>query len=514
MIKINDCNKKLFYYVSNVKAGTLTIIDGSCNSIIKNIFVGKRPFKLAVMDKNKICVACDRSNSISVVDCLSFNASKIYVPNDGNIEIDRLNKKIFISNTSEINVYDIMAEKIISNIIGFLSITSLKLSHDSSKLYVLDKLLSELRIYSTVNSKLIYSFKNLGINPGYFLIAEDNKTVYISMENNGENINHHDILKLDVYKNKLEPLDLPKGSIIAGMLIKGSILYAANKGLNRIELINIDTYKAYGFILTSMPQPNRICITDDETKLLVTNRNNGGAGSIDIIDSATNHLMSRVLMDSEDSQPFDVVSISIDLPEIDNIPTAITDLMYTKEPLTIITKKVFACYRENIYFSNISISLSKHKYSSYIIEKIKFEKGVIVNGSEVRTDIAEMPGFSRIQFLLRITYTIYYLENSENDFSLRGFLEKNQDIIVTIPKERDVKEFELKLKSTTKLINTPSLVDNVVGFKVRTSLEVKIIGEDEISLEPIEEHYETFLGFSGSIFPEGTVLPYLDELDE
>ena len=47
--------------------------------------------------------------------------------------------------------------------------------------------------------------------------------------------------------------------------------------------------------------------------------------------------------------------------------------------------------------------------------------------------------------------------------------------------------------------------------------EIKIIGEDEIILEnaekiidTVEEQYETFLGCSGSIFPEGTVIPYLD----
>lgn len=505
--------------MSNVKAGLLTIIDGSCNSIVKNIFVGIRPFKIAVMDNNKICVACDRSNSISVVDCLSNEVSRICIPNDGNIEIDKLNQKMFISNTSEIIVYDIVAGKIVSNIIGCLSITSFKLSRDGKKLYVLDKLLSEFRIYSTVNFKLIYSIKNLGTNPGYFLISKDDKTAYVSIANNGQDINHYDILKLDIYKKKLTLLSLPKGSIIAGMLLKGSILYAANKGLNRIELINIDTYKAYGFILTSMPQPNRICITDDETKLLVTNRNDGGRGSLDIIDTTTNHLITRVLMDSHNSQPYDVVSVLMSVREISSIPVAITDLKSPKG-LLIITKKVFSCYRENIDFPNIVINLSENNNLSYNLEKIEFKNGVIVKGSETKTTIVEMPGFSRIQFTLRITYIIYYLDHDGNGYDFQGFLEKNVDIIVAIPKERDVNEFELMLKNTTKLIRTPSLIDNVVRFAVTTSLEIKIIGEDEISiptfeekLESIEEHFETFLGFSGSIFPEGTAFPYFNDID-
>lgn len=516
--------------MSNAKTGILTIINSSCNTIVRNIFVGKRAFKIAAIDNNRVCVACDRSNSISVVDCLSYDVKIIDIPNDGNMEIDKLNKKMFISNTSEIIKYDLSTEKVISYIGGFSGITALKLNEDTSKLYVLDKLLSEFRIYSTVNSKLIYSIKNLGINPGFFLISKDDKTAYISMGNHDHSINNYDILKLDIQTQKLRSLDLPKGSIIAGMALNGNTLYAANRGLNRIELINIETYKAYGFILTSMPKPNRLCITDDETKLLVVNRNDGGKGSLDIIDTTTNLIIGRVLMDSQDSQPYDVASFYLSLPEITNLPVSITDLRLTKKPLIIITKKVFACYHENIDFSNIAISLAGVNNLSYVLEKLKFNNGVIVKGSEVRTSIDEMPGFSRIQFILRITYIIYCRDNNDNKQRFEGFLENNQDIIVTMPKERDVDEFELMLKTTTKLINTPSIIDNVLRFGVTTFLELKIIGEDEISmkafqnsgrwpdleedLDNIEEHFETFLGSSGSIFPEGTVFPYLDEIND
>jgi len=512
LIKINDSVNNVFYYVSNVQDGALTIIDGSCNSIVNTVFVGIRPFKLAVLANNKICVACERSNSISIVDCLSYKVSEIAIPNDGNIEIDKLNNKIFVSNTSEILVYDIVTEKIIATMIGFLSITAIKLCKGSSRLYVLDKLLSEFRIYSTVNYKQIYGINNIGINPGYFLISEDDKTAYVSMENNEDTI-----IILDVSKKKIRPLKLPKGSLISGMAIKGNILYAANKGLNRIELINVETCYAYGFIETSRAMPNRIFITEDETKLLVVNRNNGGKGSLDIIDTSTNNLIGKVIMDSQNSQPFDVVSVSVQLHELSDIPLAITDLKADKEPIIIITKRVFACHRDNMDFPNISINLAEDINLLCSFEKIIFQDGAIVNGSLSRKDIDDMPGFSRIQFLIRITYTVYYLENSENICIFQGFLEKEQNIILAIPRDRDVNEFELRFKCKTKLINTSSLVGNVIKFRAMAFWEIKIIGEDEIILEnaekiidTVEEQYETFLGCSGSIFPEGTVIPYLD----
>lgn len=529
MFKISDSNRKVLYYVSNVKTGTLTIIDGSCNSIVKNIFVGKRPFKVAVVNNNDIYVACDRSNSIAVVDCLSGEIRTIYIPNNGNVEIDKLNEKMYISNTSEVVIYDIREDKKLSNITGFLAISHLKLSKDSSKLYVMDKLTGEFRIYSTVNFKLIYSIKDLGINPGFFLVSDDDKTAYISIENNSEEKNGYNILKMDINKNKITGLALPKGSVIAGMLLRGSTLYAANKGLNRIELINIKTFKAYGFILTSMSQPNRLCLTDDDTKLLVVDRNSEGQGGIDIIDITTNALIGRVLMDSYNSQPYDVGSVSIREPVIYNVPVAITNLGTIKESV-IITKRVLACYRENIYFSKIVVNLCEHNDVSYALESIKFDNGFIVKGSEIKTATTEMPGFSRVQFILRISYTIHYAEENGKKNIFNGFLEKLQDIIFAVPKERDVDKFEFIVGTITKLMNTPSLIGNVLSFGVAVHMELKITDEDQRStpalkhnsqlsnykeeIYGIENHYEIFYGRSGSIFPKGTVLPYLEELDD
>ena len=74
-------------------------------------------------------------------------------------------------------------------------------------LYVLDILLKELRIYSTDSYNLINSFENLGINPSYLLISKDDKTAYISMENN--------ILKIDIDSKIYTNLILPEGSLIS-----------------------------------------------------------------------------------------------------------------------------------------------------------------------------------------------------------------------------------------------------------------------------------------------------------
>ena len=510
VIKIDESIKKNLYIISNIKNGTLTIIDGLCNTIIKEIEVGKRPYNLALKDNNTVAVACDISNTISFVNCINGEIKQSCIPNDGNLQIDRINKKIFISNTSEVIIYDIKLEKLLGRISGFLAVIDLKLNKDGSMLYILDTLMKELRIYSTDSYKLIYSLANLGVNPNYFIISEDDKIAYISIGSN--------ILKIDIYSKKIIELILPKESLISGMVLKDHTLYASNLGLNRIELINIHTNIAYDFILTSTPEPTRLFITDDNTKLLVTNRNHESHGTMDIIDLNSNTLIGSILMSKFNSQPYDVISLS--LPYTYVLPVAITDLQQGDQGITIIAKKIFASYNENIDFPIININLPKDTNSqkdinsTYIFENIIFKPGIIVGDSEIRSRLSTTSGFSSIKFIVRVNYIIEYIQNNKNNI-MNGYFEKPIEIFFDIPKGHEINELELNIKTTTKLTDTPKILLNVIGFGVTTRIDIKIIGEDEIYLnnteetsDNLEEHYEAFTGSIDRIFPGGAAFPF------
>jgi DNA-binding beta-propeller fold protein YncE len=509
VIKIDENITKSLYIVSNIKTGTLTVIDGLCNTILKEISVGKRPYNLALKDNNTIVVACHINNTISFVNCISGEIKQNSIPNNGIFQITT-NKRIFVANTSEITIYDINLDKILCHISGFSAIIDLKLNKEGSMLYVLDTLLKELRVYRTDSYNLIYSFEKLGINPNYLLISEDDKTAYISTQNS--------ILKIDIISKKIIDLILPNGSLTSGMILKDDTLYASNLGLNRIELINIITNKAYDFILTSTPGPTRLFITDDNTKLLVTNRNHGNHGSMDIIDIKSNALISSILMSSFDSQPYDVISLSV--PSTYVPPVAVTNLQQDNQGITIITKKIFASYNENVNFPNININLPKDTKLPkdinpfYTFENIIFKPCIIVNNSEFRRHLSTTSGFSSIKFIARINYIIDYIQSNKKN-SINGFFEKPIEIFFDTPKGRELTEFELNIKTTTNLTGDPNIINNVVCFGVTSRMNIKIIGEDEIYLtntqvtyDNVNEHYKAFSGSVDHIFPEGTVIPF------
>ncbi|MBU3217552.1 hypothetical protein LL033_21835 [Clostridium estertheticum] len=496
---MDTITRKKFYFVSNVKTGTLTIIDGLCNTILKEITVGKRPFKLAIKDNNTIGIACDVSNTISFVNCKSCEIKEHFISNNGNLLIDKTNQKIYVSDTSEITIYDMNLDKIINRIRGFSAITDIKLNSEGAKLYVLDTLLKELRIYSTDTYTLINSIQNVGINPICLLISNDNKTAYVSTK--------IDILKIDIDSNIITKLILPKGSLMNGMILKGNTLYASNSGLNRIELIDIDTNKSYKYILTSRTEPTGLFITDDNTKLLITNRSCNDYGGIDIIDLKSNCLISSILMNTINSQPYDIISVN--LPFTYDQPVAITNLNSDSKQITILAKRIFASYNENINFPIISYNLPKEINSAYIYKYTKFEQGGIVPSSECRRYIPSTSEFSSIKFIARVNYIIYYLKNNTNK-CINGFFEKPIDVLLDIPKELNLNELELNIKTTTKFINNPKFLNNVLSFGVSSLMELKVIGEAEIYLNNLKEtdNFEEFTIFDGSIFPDDTIIPF------
>ncbi|MBU3198790.1 hypothetical protein LL037_16695 [Clostridium estertheticum] len=496
---MDTITRKNFYFVSNIKTGTLTIIDGLCNTILKEITVGKRPYKLAIKDNNTIGIACDLSNTISFVNCKSCETKEHFISNNGDLLIDKTNKKIYVSDTSEVTIYDMNLDKIINRIRGFSAITDIKINTEGTKLYVLDTLLKELRIYSTDTYTLINLIGNVGINPRCLLISKDDKTAYISTK--------IDILKIDIDSNLITKLILPKGSLMNGMILKGNTLYASNSGLNRIELIDIHTNKSYKYIITSRAEPTGLFITDDNTKLLIANRSCDDYGGIDIIDLKSNCLISSILMNTINSQPYDIISVN--LPFTYAQPVAITNLNPDSKQITILAKRIFASYNENINFPIISFNLPKEINSSYIYKCTKFEPGIIVPSSERRRYIPSTSEFSSIKFIARVNYIIYYLKNNINK-CINGFFEKPIDVLLDIPKELNLNEFELNIKTTTKFINNPKFLNNVLSFGVSSLMELKVIGEAEIYLNNLKEtdNFEEFTIFDGSIFPDDTIIPF------
>ena len=89
-------------YVANTGSGTVSVIDGTNNTKVKDIPVGKSARSIAVdTDTNKVYVANYASNSISVIDGKT-NVKKGDIPVGKSpiyIAVDTTRNKVYVANT-------------------------------------------------------------------------------------------------------------------------------------------------------------------------------------------------------------------------------------------------------------------------------------------------------------------------------------------------------------------------------------------------------------------------------
>lgn len=475
--------KNITYYVSNFEDKTITAINGEKNTIIKTINLAHKPFSISSYSNGDIYVGSYK-NPISIVSSSREKIKKLDIPNNGILEVDNTNDRIYISNTSEVLVYDISTEREIARIIGFMVVENLKLDKYGKLLVVLDSLRKDLNIYDTCNFKLLTRIKNVGVKPSYILISDDSKFVYVANENiKGENFSILSIV--DIEKKEVFQIELPANSSITSLAIRDNILYSANKGLNRIEIINITTNKLEGFITTTLPEPQSILLTPDKDKLVVTDRNCGGQGAVDIIDTITNSVVETIFIEGNNSQPYDITLVSDEevIEKEEGIDSTIAQgKKDNMELISIIAKKVFSSHKETISFSEIVADIPKTYKGPFNFQKIIVSNGFIVNKTEIREKNEDNTNLSRIKFTLKIPYIIEFRDGKRKKRHIKNFLEKSKEIILSVPDLNEITELELMVKTNSKIKKVPTLIKDVFYFSLDIFTEIKVVGEIEASI--------------------------------
>lgn len=468
---------------------------------------------------NNIYAACDRNSTIAALNCSNYEVKNFYVPNNGVMEICEDKKLLFVSNTSDIGIYDMDSFKLLSSIKGFMAVTCIKFDKKSKKLYVLDKLLHELRVYNIDDSNnfiLIYKTGNLKMIPSDFLVSEN--SIYISFEGNK-------ILKINKYNKFFKYITLDTGCNITSMALNSNILYAADQGLNKIEIINDDNLEFLKSININSSSISKILLSKDNTKLFCIERNPYEYGCIDIIDTNSNQIISKILLDKKCSEPYDIAIFSSNTCNSESSSVspkmALRTTKYIKNPVKILVKRIFASKHENIEFSEVNVKLPETEKACSLLN-IKFKNGSIVKGSEIKTQFNDKPGLFKIQFAMRIMYTIYYSNGKENS-SFENFLESMQCLTLLIPENKNIDNFEIILNSHAKLESIPVLSNSHVKFKLSVPCDIKITAYDEILVPSLtycsqsrnckeyiqntQNNYETFLSID-DYSPYNTIIQH------
>ncbi|GAA0777815.1 hypothetical protein GCM10008908_33590 [Clostridium subterminale] len=473
--------EKVIYYISHLGTGKVSIIDGDSYSIIKEIEVGPRPLNVIVDERSNVYIASDRNSKVTLIEDLYDSNRTWNITNNGNIKVDSIAQKIYVCDTEEVCIYNLRTGEKLACIKGFMAADSLQLDKDKKRLFVLDIFQNEINVYDTSDFRLIKVYKDVGTAPSCILIAEDEKYIYICNKgiNKGNYMGNVSILNLE--NGDISYIDFPKGSDITSLDQAGILLYVANSGLHRIEVIDILKRERIATIKTTLPKLQKLRLSPDKGTLLATSRSTDGKGVLDRIDTSKNVILDTFTFEQNNSIPYDIGVVTQSKFQIEKesfIFTDSEDKWKQENETTILAKKVLSTYQEKIIFSQISNEVSSKDEKIINVEEIVFQKCEIIKETKNREIIDSRKKYSILQYDFYIPYYIECKDEREQKYIIEGKLKGTQKATLYIPEYAEQEGVEFIVNSFAKLTSTPVIINNSLKFDVSVLISTKVIVEE------------------------------------
>lgn len=504
---VSDLTRRIRYYVSN--NGDVSSVDEFTNAIIKTINTGLGATEVVLGSDDRVYVANAVSDTISAI-CINGTVKTYNIVNNGFIDVDAAVAKLYVSNGTTVTVNDLLSGSLIGTISCFTNAQYIKLNKSGNLLFVVDTGDNSVKVISTLTLIEVAKIPT-GIAPNFILLSEDGTKAYISNSGSAS----ISVINLSDYST-LATIPLGAGVIPYGLALFGNILYVANTAGSVIPVNIITNTLLAPIVLGGSPQ--RIIVSPDKTKLYVTNFGNL---SVNIIDPLTNTLVGSI--GGFIGGPIGIVATYEGSLISPGDPIDLTDsyqLDDISESVCIITRKVFAHCQQRVCFSNVGVDDFPGTGGPFVIQQISFGNGFIVPGTEVRTPIPERPNFSRVQFVLRVPYTITFVNALGVTGTITGFLpDIDKDIVLFIPESRTEFTFDIVVETRSEILNNPSFINGVLNFTVGVFIVIKVVGEvqllipafgycppppecEEFMIAPEENVCERFIDFTQTPFPE------------
>lgn len=478
-----DKRERMIYYVSNLGTGIVSIIDGDSCRIIKEVEIGPRPQNIIVDEKNNVYIASDRNSKVTLIDNLYDSSRTWHMPNNGNIQVDSTTQKIYVCDTEEVCIYSLRTGEKIGCIRGFIVADSLVLDKDKKRLFVLDILQNEIKVYDTSGFHLINIYKDVGNSPNCILLGENEKYIYIANKGINKWKYTGNISIIDLESGNISYIKLQKGSDIADLEQSGNFLYAANTGLHRIEVVDMLKRESIAMIKTTLPELQRLRLSPDKKTLIVISRNAEGKGVIDRINTSSNVIVDTFTFEKNNSIPYDIGVVTQNIPQVQKEPFIFMnseDKSKEKNGVTILAKKVISTHEEKIVFSDVTIELSSKAEGIINIEEIIFQKCEVINETRNRKIIDDGRVYSILEYNFYIPYYIAYKDEKKQKYVMEGRIDGTQKAALDIPAYVEQQEVQFAINSFTKLTGTPAIISRNFKFDVSVVISTRVIVEEMV----------------------------------
>ncbi|MBE6053217.1 MAG: hypothetical protein E7212_04750 [Clostridium sartagoforme] len=478
---INAINKGIIY-VSSLGNGKVSIINGENFSLMDEVVVGPRPYEIVVDNKN-IYVATDRNDRVTIIHHITGTNKSLYMPNNGHIKVDSISQRIYVSNIEEVYIYSLEDNKIITKITGFVAVDGIGISNDGTKLFVLDIIQKEVRIYDTVSFKQIKIYKDIGDSPNDIFIGAEDRHLYILNKGIIKKGLDGKVVVIDLYTTNISYISFPKGSILSSIEGNSRFLYIVNSGLNRVEIIDIIKGNIVGNFCTSLKDPQKTRALKDERYILATCKDNRGNGALDLIDINNQKIISTINFKEINSNPYYICIIEEENNKEDELLyNNLNDEDLENKGAFIVANKVLSTYKEKIIFRQEKVELISK--DGIEIGDIRFENCKVIEESKNKKVINSNESYIIINFDFIIPYYIECIDLNKEKFVIKGNLIGKQKAILNIKKDENY-DLDFIVKSSSEAMYFPYIKDNFIIFDVSSTISTYAIKEELIFVPSI-----------------------------
>lgn len=464
--------KKSLYYVANLGNNTIILIDGEDSSKIRTLSLPFPPFTMILY--NDFIYVGGYGDKIGILDTRDNTLKYMNIESNGNIHIDEDNRRIYASNISEIGVYDISLKKKLGGIKGFSIADSIKIDNKKNRLFILDVFRKQLKIYDLKTMKFISKIENIGVRSNSILISDDGKKVYISNEGGVDEYSGN-VSIIDMEKSKMSTICFPKNSSLTSLEGKGNKIYALNKGLNKIDIINIDTESVEASI--DIINPKKLIINND--RLIVVSKPELDKLWVSVINTRDNSIVKNIHIDEYKGEPYSIIEISR-TASLNREEETIEDKKIEAIDKSLKTQSnIIEIYNEILSFKDILIEIPESYVGPFILNRIIFNKGYIVKGTEV---LSKVKGKSiRVKFKIRIPYKLKVKDGAGGLRTLKKFIEEDKVVYIESPYLYENKNIKVYLSTGNEIIHESMLIKDIVTLSIDLNMRVKFMVEPEVT---------------------------------
>jgi YVTN family beta-propeller protein len=298
-------------YVTNERAGTLSVIEGASRKVIATVALGKRPRGIKLshdgksllialsgspiagpgVDESKLPPPDKGADGIGVVDVATLTLKRIIrgVSDPEQLAVSDDGRQLFIASedTGSAIVIDAQDGRKLAAVPVGGEPEGVSLSPDGKLVYVTSEADHRVSVIDVATLKVVHQIE-VGQRPRFTAFSPDGARAYVSNENEGS-ISLIDTKSFTVVGTiKLEgPLTRPVGTVTSP---DGRTLYAAAGRSTLLIAIDLASNKVTGQVAVG-PRPWGIDRSPDGKQLFTAN---GSSNDVSVIDAATMKVVEKI----------------------------------------------------------------------------------------------------------------------------------------------------------------------------------------------------------------------------